>query len=174
VPAGDFFTRVNDFRMRRPELCLLSNRKAMNKSIRTEIIINASPEKVWSILTDFGHYPDWNPFIRSISGQLKVGSRLTNAIFNGSKEYVFRPKVLSVLEGKYFDWLGHLGIKGLFDGHHYFEIEELGAGQVKLSHGEDFSGILSGYILKKIANDTRAGFVRMNQAIRDRAEEGNN
>jgi hypothetical protein len=63
-----------------------------------------------------------------------------------------------------------LFIKGLFDGHHYFEIEELMPHQVKLSHGEYFSGLLSASILKKIAEDTRNNFIRMNNALKQQAE----
>ena len=37
------------------------------KEIKTEIIINSKPEKVWNILTNFEKYPEWNPFIKSIS-----------------------------------------------------------------------------------------------------------
>ncbi|RYZ45415.1 MAG: SRPBCC domain-containing protein, partial [Chitinophagaceae bacterium] len=37
----------------------------MNKQIKTEIVINASKEKVWAILTNFSQYPQWNPFIVS-------------------------------------------------------------------------------------------------------------
>ncbi len=45
--------------------------------IKTEIEIAATPEQVWSILTDFSAYPQWNPFIRSINGTVKTGERLT-------------------------------------------------------------------------------------------------
>jgi len=46
------------------------------KELHSEIEINASVERVWDILTDFASYPQWNPFVRSISGELKVGERL--------------------------------------------------------------------------------------------------
>jgi hypothetical protein len=144
----------------------------MNKHIRTEIIINASKEKVWGILTDFANYPSWNPFIRSIKGELTPGGKLVNTLFTGKKNMVFKPKVISVTPNRYFDWIGNLIVPGLFDGHHYFQIAELGGGQVQLNHGEHFSGLLAGYILRKIANDTRASFILMNQAIRDLAEHG--
>jgi len=143
----------------------------MNKCIKTEIIINASKEKVWNILTDFHNYPNWNPFIVSIGGELQKGKRLKNTLLNGGKKYVFKPAVLSVVPYQYFDWLGKLFVNGLFDGHHYFEIDELSSNQVKLTQGEHFSGILSGYILKRIGEETRNNFIRMNNALKTEAEK---
>ncbi len=29
------------------------------KQIHTEIEIDATPEEVWGVLTDFGRYPEW-------------------------------------------------------------------------------------------------------------------
>ena len=43
------------------------------KELHSEIVIDASPERVWDVLTDFASYPQWNPFIRRISGELEVG-----------------------------------------------------------------------------------------------------
>ena len=142
----------------------------MNKRINTEIIINASAERVWKVLTDFSSYPRWNPFITSIEGQLRQGNRLTNTLKNGDKQFVFKPRVLEVTEQVSFSWLGSLFMKGLFDGTHYFRLEKTGANQVKLTHGEIFSGILSSSILKKIGSDTRDNFVRMNRALKQEAE----
>lgn len=142
----------------------------MGKSIKTEIVINASREKVWEMLTDFKKYPDWNPFIRSISNELKEGGRLKILLQNGENQMAFKPKILQVQSGRSFDWMGSLFIKGLFDGHHYFEIEELSPNQVLFRHGEDFSGILSNMILKKVGESTRNGFVRMNEELKKRAE----
>lgn len=142
----------------------------MNREIKTEIIINASPEKIWDILTDFAAYPQWNPFVVAIEGQLTKGSRLKNTLQNGDKQFQFKPVVTSVEAGKSFAWLGSLLVKGIFDGHHSFELEDLGNGQVKLIHSEQFSGLFSGFILKKIGQDTRNNFVKMNQAVKQRAE----
>ncbi len=38
------------------------------KQLHTEIIVEAPAERVWELLTDFASYPQWNPFIRNISG----------------------------------------------------------------------------------------------------------
>ena len=141
------------------------------KSIKTEIVINAPKERVWGVLTDFEAYPNWNPFIVSIKGKLAVGNRVENTLLSGQKKMVFKPVVLSVVPGKYFDWLGSLFVKGIFDGHHYFEIEELAPGQVKLTQGENFTGLFSSMIINKIGDDTRHNFTSMNEAIKKLAEQ---
>jgi uncharacterized protein YndB with AHSA1/START domain len=46
------------------------------KELHSQIEINASAERVWRLLTDFASYPQWNPFIRRISGELTTGERL--------------------------------------------------------------------------------------------------
>ncbi|MDD2793092.1 MAG: SRPBCC domain-containing protein [Sediminibacterium sp.] len=144
----------------------------MNKRIKTEIIIDSSKEKLWELLTNFNEYPHWNPFIRSIEGELKQGARLTNRLQTRDKIMVFKPIVQEVIPFHAFSWMGSLWIKGLFDGRHYFSIEEIAPNQVKLIHGEDFSGILSTAILKKIGDATRNNFVVMNQALKQLAESG--
>ena len=57
-------------------LILFLNATAMAKEIKTEILINATPEKIWSILTNFENYSNWNPFIKSIKGEVKVGNKI--------------------------------------------------------------------------------------------------
>jgi uncharacterized protein YndB with AHSA1/START domain len=46
------------------------------KELYSEIEIAACAERVWRILTDFASYPQWNPFIRHISGEPTAGERL--------------------------------------------------------------------------------------------------
>lgn len=54
------------------------------KELRTEIEINASPNQVWEVLSDFGSYPTWNPFITEVCGVPKEGERLViRAALNG-------------------------------------------------------------------------------------------
>jgi uncharacterized protein YndB with AHSA1/START domain len=67
------------------------NATAMAKEIKTEILINATPEKVWSILTSFDNYPNWNPFIKSIKGEVKVGNMITARIEPPEAKGIFVP-----------------------------------------------------------------------------------
>ncbi len=64
--------------------------------IRTEIDINITPEQVWSTLIHFNDFPEWNPFVRSITGIAKTGEQLTVLVQpNGAKAMKFQPKVLN-------------------------------------------------------------------------------
>jgi hypothetical protein len=149
---------------------LLRQTKDM-KNLQTEITINASADKVWSILTDFPKFPQWNPFILKIEGKPEVGATLRVELNNGKGISVFKPKVLTLDKDKKFEWLGSLPIPGLFNGQHYFKIEPLAANQVKFIHGENFSGLLAGIILKQIGEQTKKGFTSMNEALKKRAEK---
>jgi hypothetical protein len=96
------------------------------KELVTDILINASPSAVWKVLTDLPAYPEWNPFIRSISGDLKPGGRLTVVIQPPEGwSMTFRPRVLAATPNTELRWLGRLLISGLFDGEHSFHLERL-------------------------------------------------
>lgn len=140
------------------------------KALRTEIIINASPEKVWNILTDFTRYAEWNPFIISSAGEAKKGTRLTNVMKNSDKNRTFKPLVLTAEVNQKLEWIGRMPL-GMFNGRHYFILEAAGNGQTRLIQGENFSGWLSGFIMKRIGAETKANFVAMNEALKKRAEQ---
>jgi hypothetical protein len=140
------------------------------REIRTSVDIEATPEAVWGVLTDFDAYPEWNPFIRSISGTLAQGEQLEVSLgASGKKPMGFTPVVTAAIPGEEFAWLGHFGMKGIFDGHHHFLISVSGTG-TRLDHFEEFSGVLSPVVLAAIKSSTTRGFEEMNQALKDRVE----
>jgi hypothetical protein len=139
--------------------------------ILTEIDIDATPERVWSILTDFAAYPSWNPFIRSISGDVQAGHRLTVSIQPvGGRAMTFRPTILLVQPTSELRWLGHLLFPGIFDGEHCFKIAASTSGGVRLTQAETFSGVLVALSKASLDRGTKPGFVAMNEALRARAE----
>ncbi|MEK6481969.1 SRPBCC domain-containing protein [Catalinimonas sp. 4WD22] len=140
------------------------------KELKTEIILNAPKEQIWKVLTDFPNYGSWNPFIVSIEGKPVLHSRLKNTLMSKGKPMVFKPVITRLEENKVFEWLGS-GFLGTFKGRHYFILEKLGDGKTKLIHGEQFSGLLSGPILKMIGDDTLLNFQSMNKALKERVEQ---
>ena len=142
------------------------------KSIHTEIEINASPEKVWNILMDFEKYPEWNPFVKSISGNATEGGNLKVILQQpDGKPMTFKPKCLVAEPNTEFRWLGHLFIKGLFDGEHIFKLREREGGKTKLVQCENFNGLLLPLFWKQLNTKTISGFELMNTALKNRAEK---
>lgn len=142
------------------------------KNIKTEIEINAPTSRVWSILTDFEQYPSWNPFIKSFEGQPAVGKHFKVTIQQpGSKPMTFNPKCLKFETDKEFSWLGHLFIKGLFDGEHIFELNDMGEGKTHFVQREIFKGILVPLLWKQLNTKSRRGFEMMNESLKKKAEE---
>jgi hypothetical protein len=145
----------------------------MSKEIKTQIIIQASPEKVWSILTDFKNYPEWNPFIRSIDGNTLAGSKIHVFIAPPEKKgMALRPKILVFHKQREFRWKGKLWTGGLFDGEHLFELIDNGNGSTTFIQSEKFSGVLIPLFAKMIDVNTLNGFNLMNEKLKERVEAG--
>jgi hypothetical protein len=141
------------------------------KELLTEIEIEAPAEKVWQVLTTFEKYPEWNPFITRINGELRNGARLAVHMNppNG-REMTFSPTVLEVRENKELRWLGKAGA-GMFNGEHKFAIQPVNEKRVRFLQSEKFTGLLVGLMGKKFDADTRQGFEEMNIALKNRAEK---
>ena len=143
------------------------------KELRTEIEIAASANRVWATLTDFSSFPVWNPFIRRVDGELRVGARLVIRLqLPNARSMTFRPRVLRVEPGRQLRWRGHLLVPGLFDGEHIFAIEPLGAGRARFIQREIFTGLLVPLLARRLDRTTRRGFEAMNLALKARAEGG--
>ncbi|MES2617144.1 MAG: SRPBCC domain-containing protein [Bacteroidota bacterium] len=143
----------------------------MSQTIKTQIIIQATPEKVWQMLTNFENYPLWNPFIKSISGDKTVGAILEARIEPpGASGMTFKPKVLAFTPNKEFRWLGHFIIPGLFDGEHQFIITDNGDGSITFQQNENFKGLLVPFFKKLLSQNTPEGFRQMNEALKSIVE----
>jgi hypothetical protein len=141
------------------------------RSISATVDIAATPERVWSVLADLAAYPEWNPFIRSASGELAKGARLTlRLVPPGGRAMTFRPTVLAAQPGELLRWIGRLIAPGIFDGTHQFTLEDLG-GRTRLTQSETFRGLLVPFTGATMTR-TEAGFDALNRALKDRAEHG--
>ena len=142
------------------------------RRIRTEIEIDAPPADVWRVLTSFSEFAEWNPFMPDAQGEASAGSKLHVRMSPpGGSAMTIHPTVLVADEPREFRWLGHMGIPGLFDGEHVFELEDLG-GRTRFVQREKFRGIFAAPILAMVGEKTERGFVEMNEALRARVESG--
>src|SRR3712207_9011740 len=142
------------------------------KVLHSEIEIGAPAERVWHLLTDFASYPQWNPFIRTISGQPTEGEGLEVRIGPpAGRSMTFKPKVLNAEPSRELRWLGHLLVPGLFDGEHSFIIQPLEENRVRFVQREAFKGLLVPLFARSLETNTRRGFEEMNRAVKERTED---
>lgn len=138
--------------------------------LHTEIDIAAPPEVVWNVLTDLDSYADWNPFVTRAEGSVAVGARLlVHLAPPGGRPATFRPTVTVVEPDRTFEWLGRLGVPGIFDGRHRFDLHPLGSG-TRLVQSERFAGVAVPLLARSLDRTTRLGFEAMNRSLKQRAE----
>jgi hypothetical protein len=140
-------------------------------SLNTEIEINGSTEQVWSTFMDHDEYPNWNPFLKEITGSTSVGDNIKVTMqTEGNDPMLFEPVVLVNTENQEFRWIGKLFVKGFFDGEHVFTLEAMEPGKTKFVQRENFTGLFAGLFMRLIGEDTKVGFVAMNEALKSQVE----
>jgi hypothetical protein len=133
--------------------------------LKTTKDIPATPERVWAVLSDLDAYAEWNPFIPSAAGKLAEGERLDIRIQPPEGRATrFRPTIQAATPNRELRWLGHLGVRGIFDGEHRFAIEPTATG-TRLTHEERFSGVLVPLFAKGLRRRYLPAFEEMNAAL---------
>ncbi len=143
--------------------------RTITKELCSSVDIHAPDTQVWQVLTDFSHYPQWNPYIRQASGELRTGAQLY--IFNqssGTDGISFRPTVLKVEPNRELRWLGYVYLPGLFDGEHIFTIKRLDGTHVHFAQCEIFTGIGVPIEAHSLDTETQRDFEAMNRALKAR------
>lgn len=137
----------------------------MSQTITTTVTVKAPPRDVWDVLVDLPGHRHWNPFITAAAGTLEVGQRLHLTIQPpGGRPMSFKPTVIEVEPHTRLEWLGRLGLPGIFDGRHSFVLTPLQGERTLVQHSETFSGALVPFV-GSMLDRTRAGFVAMNEAL---------
>lgn len=135
------------------------------KRIETHVDLPVAPTVVWKQLIDVESMGSWNPFITSLSGVLKVGERLRVRVAPvGGRPMTFTPRVTVVEANHRLEWLGRMGVPGIFDGRHSFTLIPTDNGGTRFVQAEDFSGVLVPFTTRLLGK-TEAGFQAMNAAL---------
>jgi hypothetical protein len=130
--------------------------------------INASPETIWAILTNAPAYPEWDPGVDRIEGQIAPGEKIT-AYTKLSPGRAFPVKVSEFEPGRKMTWSGGMPL-GLFKGERTFTLMPQPDGAVKFSLREVFSGPLQPLIGRSIPDLTEA-FEQFAAGLKNRAEQ---
>ena len=140
------------------------------RTIETGIDIAAPRWRVWQVLTDVDRYPAWNPFVTSVEGVLRDGSKLRVRVEPpGRKAMTVEPTVVALAQERELRWRGRLLVPGLLDGGQAFRLEGR-AGGCRFRQAVRFSGVLAPLLGAGLLEATRRGCEAMNAALEARAE----
>ena len=137
------------------------------KSYRASISINASPEKIWKILSDASGYPTWDLSMDHIDGRLALGETVT--FFTKLSAQSFPVKVTAFEPGKKMVLTGGLPL-GLFKSERTHTLTPSKDGETNFYTEEIFSGLLLPLFGKNIP-DLTANFEGFVAALKKQVEK---
>jgi hypothetical protein len=138
------------------------------KRVATELELDASPARVYAVLADLPRYAEWNPVVKRIRGDARVGATVRFRIeIDGLPGLDLAARVCLADPSVGFGWRG--GAAGVFTGEHTMRITDLGHGRTRLAHGEEFHGLLAQIALTRgtLAKIERS-YAQMNAALAGR------
>jgi hypothetical protein len=124
------------------------------KSYSVKRTINASPERVWTLLTHTDSYANWNPAVVSLQGRIAPGEtiKLISAV---NPKRTFSLTVTGMESARGMVWSGGMPL-GLFRGVRTFSLRSPGADQTEFSMEEVYTGALAPLITKSIPDLTES------------------
>jgi len=109
----------------------------MECSVTNEI--SASPETIWSLLTDAENYTNWNSTLTSLEGDISQGG-LVKMTVPEAKGRVFKVKVTEFTPNKTMLWAS--GFAPMFCGKRRFTLTPSDDGKTIFTMVEKFSGLM--------------------------------
>jgi hypothetical protein len=107
------------------------------KYYEAQAVINASPDRVWAVLTDAAGYSRWDSGVVRVEGTIAPGN--TIKVFSAvSPNRAFPVKVTEFRPGQVMQWSGGMPL-GLFTGVRTFRLTPNG-GTTRFEMREEFTG----------------------------------
>lgn len=140
------------------------------KQYHTSVKINGTLDEVWKQLTNFKTYPDWNPIVGKLEGEMKVGNKISTYIV--PLKGTFSPILLTYNKNQEMLWQGTLGAKFLLAARHYYRLKPISETQTELQHGEYFTGLFSYLLPKSLVLKMELAFEEHNNLLKSNIETG--
>ena len=111
------------------------------KAFSAKSRILATPERIWSLLTDAPGYTRWNNTVVSVEGKIAQGESVTVRPKLNPKR-AFPVTVAEFVPSRRMVWSGGLPL-GLFKGERTFTLAPGANGEVEFSMREEFTGLMA-------------------------------
>ncbi|HEU4895170.1 MAG TPA: SRPBCC domain-containing protein [Acidimicrobiia bacterium] len=116
--------------------------------------IEAPPQVVWELLTRASAYPEWNPAVLGIEGEIAEGEtiRLKSVV---DPDRRFKLKVSDVAAPRHMVWSDGMPL-GLFRGARSFDVEPRDDGASQFRMEEVYTGLMAPLITRSIPDMTES------------------
>jgi hypothetical protein len=114
-------------------------RRTFRMTCTIRCAIRASPDRVWSLLTDATRFPRWNSTVTRIGGAISLGEKLEIQV-PAAPGRTFKPKVTAFEPGARMVWSD--GAAPMFKGVRTFTVAAASGGGTAFSMEEVFSGVM--------------------------------
>lgn len=136
------------------------------KRFHTSVHIQATQEKIWSILADIGSWAGWNTTVDKVEGRVALGEKVTIHV-KLSPGRAFPVTVLELDAPRRMVWGGGMPL-GLFKGERTYSLTPRDGG-VEFSMTEEFTGLMAPLITKSIP-DMQPAFAEFAACLKRKAE----
>jgi hypothetical protein len=140
--------------------------KTFSRTTAVRILVNATPEIIWALLTSAADFPRWNSTIKSIEGTIAPGKKIRLKTTMDEKR-TFTLKVATIEPEKLMVWAS--GQAPFFQGLRTYTIEKRSSGVSLFTMTETLSGLMFPLAAKQIP-DFKASFEQYAADLKKEAE----
>ncbi|HYC56889.1 MAG TPA: SRPBCC domain-containing protein [Candidatus Binatia bacterium] len=138
---------------------------------RAVVDIDAPVERVWSILTDFARYQEWNRFTPSVACAGKVGDPVLMQVCFPGRRPMRQRETLNVFEPpQRLAWGMRMGINAFLVANRYQILEPLDGHRTRYTTVDYLSGALAPLVEALYGRDMEAGFALAAAGLKQAAE----
>ena len=138
------------------------------KSFEASSEINAAPERIWAILIDGAHYPDWDSGVLRVEGRIAPGETI-KVVSGANPGRTFPVKVSEFDPNRSMIWSGGMPL-GLFKGVRTFTLTPAGDGTTRFQVREEYTGPLLSMMWRSMP-DLGPSFAQFAAGLKRRAEQ---
>lgn len=138
-------------------------------NVKASIIIDASPSKVWNVLTNFENLKRWSSSFQGLKGNFDKNGDIEVTFKSPFGESNMKKKLFHYEEGKSFGWTG-VFMLGMSD-YHLYTLKELPNGKSEFIQTDGLSGGASFLLGKMFEKQMQKGYEVFNKELKKQVEE---
>jgi len=136
------------------------------------IAIHAEPDRVWQVLTEFSAYPDWNPYLKRVTGELGIKRKLKIEMqLQTGHPYLAKPRVLEIENESKLTFRSRLYFPGFYDVTHFFVVLPTTKHRTELTYTQEWKGKVAQGLYKKMGKETEDAILAMLKALKKRVQQ---